>query len=392
MMKTNPKKVGKLVIFCILMITYIAVSGCIMGPEAKTSGGESGIEDLRDRSLVVNDIDQSKHYKGTRSECRGHFKRTENTWFKQSIDENVGNSDATLYIILGVHSCSNKLLDDQEKFERSSRNMKRIQDILSNYGGKVSMQVSRKYADWALQLNDYSLKYLADHGSEIALHIHTGYLIPDYLGMEYPGVQKGSEIASKQSKDIWVDALGELKKVVERLSGANVTGISGGQDCEYLEGILTELDMKEVFGYKNKSTHRSDERLLVLNPWKPAGLGSAEELAKYDRNGDVIFMPSGVQPAHCRDIATMPIPFTYGSFDYVTMMLKESLKEVDEDKINVFSVVFHPWDFKEFKDFKIWKEWLDTIIQPFIQDGKVEFATYHEIAEMYENWEEQNIK
>ncbi|MBU1935542.1 hypothetical protein KKF04_05795 [Patescibacteria group bacterium] len=349
--------------------------------------------DIRDRSLVVNDIDQSEHYKGDFTECKEYFMKNgvNQTWFNEFIDEDI-NDGGVLYFILGSHSCDERIVDDQDLFEKGSTNLIKMAQLLSGYNGKISMQVSKKYAEWAKELGDTSLKQLAEMGSEIAMHSHLDYLISSFMGKEFMGVAKGEQFATSQTLEVWMNAYKEYKKEVEELSGTVVTGMSGDPDYEYMNTILPELGITERFDYKNKETRMSDERLFVLNPWRPAGVESMDSRAQYDRNGSIIFIPEGVHPAHCKETTAIATPYSYGSFDFVTTMLRASLKEVDPTKINTFSVMFHPWDAETEADWVIWKEWLDTIIKPLVDSGKLKFATYGEIAEMYEEWENENVK
>lgn len=345
--------------------------------------------DIRDRSLVVQDISQSDIYEGIDTECKAEWcmlNQGQNQ-LKESIPDTLGDSETPLYFILAVHTCDNAILDDPSKFDTGIRNIRRIQNLLTEYGGMLSFQVSLKWAELTQEYNDETLIWLADQGSEIALHIHDDYLIPQYLGMEYKGSQAGLNLAQQQPIDVWIGAFQLIKNKVETASSVSpVLLFTGAPMCADRYYVAAKVGLKVKASYKNPETRTTDEKLAVLNPWRPAGSSDVTEIATYDRNGPVIFVPSGAYPIHCHDAEGIPTPFTYAGMDYITMLLRINLSCVSSDRINVFSTMFHPWDFEE-SDFPLWKTWLDSVIQPLLDSHRIQWSTFGKVAEMYETWE-----
>jgi hypothetical protein len=349
--------------------------------------------DPTDRWQVVTEFDQSSSYRGVPEECNEAWcrARRDQQELKEFISEGIGDPNAPLYFVLGVHTCDDKLVTDPTKFPAGTVNIRRFQNLISEYGGVVSFQVTQRWAELEREYNTGTLRWLVSQGSEIALHIHEDYLLPRYLGLPYQGPQDIEALVADQPVSVLVEALQNLKDEVEDLSGVEVTGFSGAPFIENSLEVAAQAGLHIKFGYKDPETRTIDPRLTVLNPWRPAGSANLEQLTSYDKNGDSIFVPSGAMPAHCQNVGTIPTPFNYAGLDYLTFLLKESLKHVDPDKINVFSVNFHPWDFTGDTDFQLWQEWLSQVLQPLLESGRVQWGTFGEVAELYVQWEAMNV-
>ena len=349
--------------------------------------------DITDRSQVVTEFDQVSSYQGVPEECQEAWcrARRDQQEFKEFISEGIGDPSAPLYFVLGVHTCDDKLIADATKFPAGTVNIRRFQNLISEYDGVVSFQVTQRWAELEREFNTGTLHWLASRGSEIALHIHEDYLLPRYLGLPQQGSPDIEALVADQPESVVVEALQELKEEVEALSGVEVTGFSGAPFIENPLEVATQAGLTIKFGYKDPVTRTIDPRLTVLNPWRPAGSENIEQLTAYDRNGESIFVPSGTMPTHCQNVGTIPTPFNYAGLDYLTFLLRESLKHVDPDKINVFSMNFHPWDFAGDTDFQLWREWLSQVPQPLLESGRVQWSTFGEVAELYSQWEAVNI-
>jgi hypothetical protein len=155
------------------------------------------------------------------------------------------------------------------------------------------------------------------------------------------------------------------------------------------------LGLQANYDGKDPYSKTIPEDFLVVNPWRPAGSGSSQEMAQYDRNGVIVFIPSGIYPAHCTNVGGVPLPFGSQGFDYITRALRASLAEATPNRINAFSAYFHPDDFGPSEanqpGLYAWESWLSEIVDPLVADGRVRWSTFIEIARAYQEWEEVNV-
>ena len=156
------------------------------------------------------------------------------------------------------------------------------------------------------------------------------------------------------------------------------------------------MGLEVNMNYKNPETQQSDERYTILTPWRPAGGASVEERPPHDPDGAIIYLPSGVFPAHCDKLEAFPRPYCHEAFDYVTVALGNSLDAVTEGKVNAFYGTMHPSDFfgpgTDEEKLQVWDEWLTTVVDPLVVDGRIQWATMSDIAGAFIAWEESSCK
>ncbi|MCK4451967.1 MAG: hypothetical protein KAX26_15385, partial [Anaerolineae bacterium] len=214
-------------------------------------------------------------------------------------------------------------------------------------------------------------------GHEIALHFHEDAHIPD---------------ADNRPVEEWVATLEEEIDLIEELSGVEVRTWSGGNVYDHLYEAAEAVGLEVNMNYKNPQTQQSDERFTILTPWRPAGATSMEERTTHDPDGAVIYIPSGVFPAHCDKLEVFPRPYCHEAFDYVTVALRNSLDAVTEGKVNAFYGTLHPSDFfgpgTDEDKLQVWDEWLTTVVDPLVADGRIQWATMSDIADAFIAWEE----
>ncbi|GAF99145.1 unnamed protein product, partial [marine sediment metagenome] len=229
----------------------------------------------------------------------------------------------------------------------------------------------------AQQLGDTIFADLAAQGHEIALHFHGDAYVPD---------------ADNQPAVAWVQALQEEMDLIETLSGAEVRTWSGGNTYPYAYEAVEAMGLEVNINYKKRFTQQSDERFTILTPWRPACGASVEERTTHDLDEAVIYIPSGVFPAHCQKLEAFPRPYCYEAFDYVTVALRSSLHAVTKGKVNAFYGTLHPGDFfgpgSDEEKLQIWDQWLTTVVDPLVADGRIRWATMSEIADAFMAWEE----
>lgn len=132
---------------------------------------------------------------------------------------------------------------------------------------------------------------------------------------------------------------------------------------------------------------------MTVSPWRLSIGSTSAERAVHDPNGAVIYLPSGIYPAHCGSAETTPHPYTTAAFDYVSTALTNSLKASRTGYINSFYLTIHPGDFAQPQDdeaeFSRWNEWLTKVIDPLVADGRIRWSTASQTAAAFTAWENE---
>jgi hypothetical protein len=151
--------------------------------------------------------------------------------------------------------------------------------------------------------------------------------------------------------------------------------------------------------FKNPRTQRDDERLLAVNPWRPAAGPSEADLAgfaQHQATGSVVYLPNGVfeRADHIAMRRAANLGGDYPYFDALTRGLEMSLRAARPDRVNVFHITVHPGEFRggpqTARPFAVIDDWLEAVVAPAVKDGKVRWATFSEMADAFQAWEKAN--
>jgi hypothetical protein len=328
-------------------------------------------------------VDNSLYYEGSEDECwHKEDLPSPQPWFEETVPPNVGSTTTPLYFGIGVHIEPIAEYMDDFVYQQDRERLRRLAEIVAEHGGVLTIQTQTPFDDKAQELGDTIFADLAAQGHEIALHFHEDAHIPD---------------ADDQPMEEWVTTLEEEIDLIGELSGVEVRTWSGGNVYDHLYEAAEEVGLEVNINYKNPETQQSDERYTILTPWRPAGATSVEEHTTHDPDGAVIYIPSGVFPAHCDKLEAFPRPYCYEAFDYVTVALRNSLDAVTEGKgggghLHAFYGTLHPSDFfgpgSDGEKLQVWDEWLTTVVDPLVADGRIQWATMSDIADAFIAWEE----
>jgi hypothetical protein len=241
----------------------------------------------------------------------------------------------------------------------------------------MTIQAQPPFTSTSNELGDDLLRRLTAMGNEVGLHLHENY----HLGAESDQVQPQA----------YAQRMGEIRQEIEALSGQAVVTWSGGNTYDHIWEAAAEAGLTYNTNYKEPDSQTSDAGFAVVNPWRPLGAVALSDRLAHDPTGPIVYIPSGVFPVHCRMLESIPRPYRYEGFDYVTSALRASLASTSSSRINTFYVTFHPDDFLDEQDdayeYQVWDAWLTEVIDPLVQDGRVVWATVGEMGEAYEAWE-----
>ncbi len=320
------------------------------------------------------------YYRGSPDECcpTEEARRATQTDFREEIPLDIGAGGAILFT-LGVHVEPHREYLDPARYDLDRSRLVRLAEIVERHGGRLVIQVQRPFTEVAHRRGDTLLADLARRGHEIALHYHEDFHLPN---------------ASARSVSDWVSALGREIALSEALSGQRVTTWSGGNLYPGMFAAASAVGLEANINYKDPTTQGIPAAFMVVNPWRPAGAASVTERVSPDPAGRIVYVPSGIWPAHCPGAEGVPKPYTYRAFDYVTVALRNSLHAADPRKVNTFLATVHPGDFlvpaDDEAEFAVWEAWLNRILDPLVASGRVRWATVAEMAEVFRTWESEH--
>jgi hypothetical protein len=113
-----------------------------------------------------------------------------------------------------------------------------------------------------------------------------------------------------------------------------------------------------------------------------------------DPDGPVVFLPEGQYDksnfASMRRSEDAGGDATY--FEFLKESLYASLEAAEAGKVNVFHFTIHPGEFRgnSRNPFEVIDTFLTEVVDPLVASGQVEWATFSEMADAYNAWEQTN--
>ncbi len=322
-------------------------------------------------------VDQGAYYRGTPDECccSGRDRPTELVEFQETIPTDTG-TDAVVLFAVGVHVEPHREYFERVRYDLDRSRLVRLAEIVERHGGRLTVQVQRPFTEVAQGRGDPILRFLSGRGHEIALHFHEDFHLNN---------------ADARPVSDWVNSLRKEIDLIEALSGGRVVTWSGGNLYPGMYEAAKAVGLQTIINYKNPATQGIPAAFLGVNPWRPAGAGSVEKRTSHDPAGEIVYVPSGVWPAHCSGAEAVPKPYTGRAFDYVTVALRNTLHAAHPGMVNTFIATVHPGDFlypgDDEAEFALWEAWLTEVLDPLVASGRVKWATVLEMAQAYRGWE-----
>jgi hypothetical protein len=266
-------------------------------------------------------------------------------------------------------------------FIRHASDILALADIIEAHGGVMVIQAQSPFTTMAIQTGNTILADLAARGHEIALHFHEDA----HLG---PNPERLAASA-------WCQAMKEEIDLIKLASGADTVRYwSGGNLYPDLFQAAACAGLDVNSDWKNPHTQSTDLALVGVNPWRPSGGTDGRDVtafATHDPNGPVIFLPEGQYDQ--TNFASVRRSEEAGGdeayFDFLAESLYASLATAAPDKVNVFHFTVHPTEFRGDPNnpFEVFEHFLTEVIDPLVQSGQVQWATFSEMADAFIQWE-----
>jgi acetyl esterase/lipase len=267
----------------------------------------------------------------------------------------------------------------KETFDRGLADIQAVVDIVEKHNGKMTVQTQTPFTEMVIKYQPDLFPELEKNGNEIGLHFHEDAHLGRYC--------------ERLSPDIWGAVMTEEIDLIKQAGANSVRYWSGGNLYPDLLQAANIAGLEVMSDYKNPNTQKSDEKLLGVNPWRPAGGPDGTnntEFARNDPNGKIIYLPEGQYPAaNYTSIKRSLTNRENGYFDYLKDALMSSVNANSADKVNVFHFTIHPGEYKGDinKSFAEIDTFLSDVVDPLVKEGKVKWATFSEMADAYKTWE-----
>lgn len=270
--------------------------------------------------------------------------------------------------------------NDPVYFEHSVADIEAVADIAERHGAVMTVQAQSPFTTTAAALGDTILSDLQTRGHEVALHFHEDA----HLGTN----------CETLSVTTWAAVMAEEIAYLEDAGASPVRYWSGGNlypgvlEAAHLAGLDVMSD------YKNPHEQSTDPLVVGVNPWRPAGgplPGDLTGFAQHNPTGEIVYLPDGAyDPADFGskgDIIAQGGEQAY--FDYLAESLERSLAAVEAGEVGVFHITLHPGELRgsPADPYGGLERFLAEVVDPLVKAGRVEWATFSQMADAYLEWE-----
>jgi hypothetical protein len=275
---------------------------------------------------------------------------------------------------------------DQEKFEQHARLVREYADLFERYGAKLTLE-SKELTDGSIRWGDNILLEMEQRGHGIGVHADIGGsrtydcsrfvsdLRAERLQLETLGVQV-RHVSGNTSHCDWVRAT--IKAGYEFTSGTvayNVMSMPIELRPEQYRDCPTPAQCHEVY------PPDLEDR---LHPWRTS---DGSNWLEHDPQGELVILASdgGLNciQEEMEGGVTSPCVFDIRDTEFIEGQIDRALALATTDEVNF---IYFSWSLGKPLD----QEILETLLQrvePYIEDGRVAWATLPEIYDAYLAWE-----
>jgi len=267
-------------------------------------------------------------------------------------------------------------------FERHVDDLLLLADTVEAHGGVLTIQAQTPFTTSATEFGSSVLSDLEDRGHEIALHFHEDA----HLGRS----------AESLAPSVWAAVMAEE---IGLIHSAGVDGPirywSGGNLYVELYEAAAAAGLDINSDWKNPNTQSTPNLLTGIHPWRPAGGAEGNDVslfARHDPEVAIVFLPEGAFDT--RTFASKQEIKAEGGLEAWLGALEEaflaSLENVHPDRVNVFHFTAHPGEFvgSPASPYGELRRFLTEVVDPLVAEGRIEWATFSEMADAFAAWEE----
>lgn len=276
---------------------------------------------------------------------------------------------------------------DQESFERHASLIREYADLFERYGAKLTLE-SKELTDGSIRWGDNVLLEMEQRGHGIGVHADIGGSLsydcdrftPDLraerVQLESLGVRV-RHVSGNTSHCDWVTAtINAGYKFTTGTVAYNVMSMPEETRPEEYRHCPTPSKCHEIF------PPDLDDR---LHPWR--AMDGSNWLTHDPEGGLVILASDGGLNCLQEELeggVTSPCVFNMDDVLYTKTRIDEALALVSNSEVNF---IYFSWSLGKALDPEILESWLETI-KPYVDEGKVSWATLPEIYDEYLVWEQ----
>jgi len=291
----------------------------------------------------------------------------------------VGGSSA------GPPSVNKGDYNDPAFFQRHVEDINTVAAIVEKHQGRMTVQAQTPFTKVAVASGNPVLSDLAADGHEIALHFHED----SHLGRNSSALPAETWCAVMKEEIDYIRQAAGSTVDVRYWSGGNLyPGLIEAASC-------AGLDVNSDWKNPNEQTTASD--LIGINAWRPAGGSSGNDVslfATHDPDGPVVYLPQGSYSRNDYGGSAKTMGGDQAYFDFLKASLMQSLAEAEADpsRVSVFHFTVHPAEFRgdPAHPFEVIERFLTDVVDPLVASGRIQWATFSEMADSYEAWEQGN--
>jgi hypothetical protein len=138
---------------------------------------------------------------------------------------------------------------------------------------------------------------------------------------------------------------------------------------------------------------------MGIHPWRPSGGTDGNDVtafATHDPDGAIIFLPCGIvdPAAFANKNLIRETEGLEGWLDVLEEALLASLDAARSDRVNVFHFTVHPGEFVDDPNdpYEMLSDFLDDVIDPLVASGRVQWATFSQMADSFAAWETEHAE
>ncbi len=265
-------------------------------------------------------------------------------------------------------------------FQRQLGDIETVVQILEDHGGKITLQAQTPFSQILAEQDSSFFADLQGRGNEIALHFHEY----SHLGNQ----------ADTLPVETWAAVIAEEIDWLEQAGAESVRYWSGGNLYPGVLDAAQQVGLNVMSDYKNPKLQETDAAVVGVNPWRPAGGPDGTDLSRFatpDPQGSIVYLPEGAYDpeAFARKQQILAAGGDEAYFQYLTESLQRSLQQAQADRVNVFHITIHPGEFRgdPTQPFAVLDHFLQEQIDPLVAAGRVQWATFSQMADAYRQWE-----
>jgi len=269
-------------------------------------------------------------------------------------------------------------------FERHVEDLVNLATAVELHGGVLTVQAQTPFTTSSIRFGNTLLSDLEDRGHEIGLHFHENVHLGD-----------GDE---DLPPEVWTAVMQEQIDLIHQAGVVSpINYWSGGNLYPQVLQAAANAGLFINSDWKNPNSQSTPAMLMGIHPWRPAGGTDGEDVAAFsthDPDGSVIFLPGGiVDPvAFANKQLIKEQEGLEGWLDVLEEALIASLAAARTDRVNVFHFTVHPGEFVEDPNapYFMLGDFLDDVVDPLVAAGRIQWATFSQMAEAFEAWEAEH--